>query len=111
MDSQIEEGGWVPRSPTHNNDDDNSRRELGVESGAESEDEEEEEMLSVKDGDLMSGLLEVMAVLWEVVRDRLEKSANRKIKRSLLAKMKQSLPVFFSTFTVRREGGRGGGEE
>jgi len=41
-----------------------------------------------------------MVVLWEVVKDRLDKPAQRKAKKNLETKTAQNLPIFFNTFTV-----------
>lgn len=90
--SELEQAGWTRQSPSHS-----KSQELPQEAD---EEEEAEDPLSLSDSDLMCGLLEVMAVMWEVVKDTLEKPAHRKVKKNLVTKMEQNLPVLFNTFTV-----------
>ena len=61
---------------------------------------ESQEPPSLEDSDLMCGLLEVMVVLWEGAKDRLDKPTNQKLRKRLWNKMVKSLPVLFDNFTV-----------
>ncbi len=57
--------------------------------------------LSLSDSELVCGLLEVMVVMWEVVKDSLDHKAHQKAKKKLMSSMDENLPILFNTFTVR----------
>lgn len=90
--ADMEQPGWRRENPALPQ---NHLQEEGEESMSE-------EPLSLVDSDLMSGLLEVMAVLWEVAKDKLDKPAHQKLKRKLVTRMAQHLPLLFDNFTVSR---------
>ena len=56
--------------------------------------------LSLEDGDLLTGLLETIVVLWEGVRERMEKPGNKQLKKKLTSTMAASMPLLFDTFKV-----------
>jgi hypothetical protein len=86
--SEIEQAGWRKETPAPSLSDE--LQDLS----------QSQEPLSLADSDLMCGLLEVMVVLWEVAKDRLDKPTNQKIRKKLWNKMTKSLPLFFDIFTV-----------
>lgn len=85
--SEIERAGWRKTAPPPLSDE---LQDLSQSQGP----------LDLADSDLMCGLLEVMAVLWEVAKDRLDKPTHQKVRKKLWNKMAKSLPLFFDTFTV-----------
>lgn len=56
--------------------------------------------LSLDDSDLLTGLLETIVVLWEGVRERIEKPGNKQLKKKLTSTMAASMPLLFDTFKV-----------
>ena len=56
--------------------------------------------LSLADTDVIGGLLEVMVILWEGAKERLNSPSNRSIRSKLEAQVAQTLPLFFNTLTV-----------
>lgn len=93
--ADMERAGWRRENPAPPP---NHLQEEGEESSMS------EEPLSLVDSDLTSGLLEVMAVLWEVAKDKLDKPAHHKLKKKLVTRMAQHLPLLFDNFTVSMVG-------
>ena len=58
------------------------------------------DVLSLRDADLMRGLLETMVVLWEGAKERLNRPANKAVRDKLVRKISESLPLLFDTFKV-----------
>ena len=56
--------------------------------------------LSLDDRDLLTGLLETIVVLWEGVRERIEKPGNKQLKKKLTSTFAASMPLLFDTFKV-----------
>ena len=56
--------------------------------------------LSLDDNDLLTGLLETIVVLWEGVRERIEKPGNKQFKKKLTTTFAASMPLLFDTFKV-----------
>ena len=48
----------------------------------------------------MTGLLETIVVLWEGVRERIDKPANKQLKKKLVSTIATSMPQLFDTFKV-----------
>lgn len=99
LDSQIQDAGWQrQQSPSPR-----GVGSAGREEGAEEEEEEGERRLSVRDVDLVRGLLEVMVVVWEVLSDRLDGPRSKELRKKLLDRTEKNLPVLLQTFTVSTE--------
>ena len=56
--------------------------------------------LSLDDSELLTGLLETIVVLWEAVRERIDKPGNKQLKKKLVTTISSSLPQLFDTFKV-----------
>ena len=56
--------------------------------------------LSLEDSELVTGLLETTVVLWEGVRERMEKPGNKQLKKKLITTFAASMPLLFDTFKV-----------
>ena len=56
--------------------------------------------LSLEDSELVTGLLETTVVLWEGVRERMEKPGNKQLKKKLISTFSASMPLLFDTFKV-----------
>lgn len=56
--------------------------------------------LTLEDSELMTGLLETIVVLWEGIRESIDKSGNKQLKKKLITTISGSLPLLFDTFKV-----------
>ena len=57
--------------------------------------------LTVDNRELLAGLLEVIVVLWEGVRERITTPKQRLLQSKLESNMAESLPTFFNALPVR----------
>ncbi|XP_071503358.1 condensin-2 complex subunit G2-like [Diadema antillarum] len=74
--------------------------EQGME-GTEEEEEEEkenEEGLSLKDKEVIDGMLEIIAILWTGIAHQLAKPVNQATKQKLVTRLSKDLPKFLATF-------------
>lgn len=58
----------------------------------------------VKDTAVMSGLLEILVVLWKTIASSLQK--NKEAQKYMFAKFGSAVPKYFKVFTVRRPAAR-----
>lgn len=56
--------------------------------------------LTLEDSELMTGLLETIVVLWEGVRESVDKPGSKHLKKKLITTISGSLPLLFDTFKV-----------
>ncbi|KAJ8036414.1 Condensin-2 complex subunit G2 [Holothuria leucospilota] len=63
---------------------------------------EDEDGLSLKDKDVMEGMLEIVAILWTSIGTELSKPANGALKMKLISKYSKALPEFLVTFQEGR---------
>ncbi|XP_030855770.1 condensin-2 complex subunit G2 [Strongylocentrotus purpuratus] len=76
----------------------NSLVSAGGDASTEEEEEEEKEGLSLKDTDVIDGMLEIIAILWTGIAQQLAKPVNQTIMQKLVHRFGKDLPRFIATF-------------
>ncbi|PIK47295.1 putative condensin-2 complex subunit G2, partial [Apostichopus japonicus] len=68
----------------------------------ENEDVGEDAELSLKDKDVLNGMLEIIAILWTGIGNQLTKPSNQHLKMMLVKKFSKALPDFLANFQDAR---------
>ncbi|XP_041457703.1 condensin-2 complex subunit G2-like [Lytechinus variegatus] len=76
----------------------NSMMSAGGDNSTEEEEEEEREGLSLKDTDVIDGMLEIIVILWTGIAQQLAKPVNQSVMQKLVHRFGKDLPRFLATF-------------